>query len=136
MKIDYSNDQFEDGYTAIASNSQIRNISLPSLFGTILVRRCNWCYNIIKNEEGNECAGPNRWCSKDCKQEEEDWNFIKKLIRARETSRRLWREKHPIRKREKTQLSRKEYLKQYFIKNRERKKEQAKLAMRKFRNKK
>jgi hypothetical protein len=110
--------------------------TLNSLFRTDLVRRCNWCYSIIKNIEGEEVTGPNRWCSEDCKQEENDWNFIKTLMRNRENSKKKWREKHPIVKRIRTELSRKEYLKQYFIKNRDKKKEQTRLAMKKYRTKK
>ena len=44
-----------------------------------------------------------------------------------------YRKKHPVIKNKKSGLSRKEYLKQYAIKNRDRKREQAKLAMRKKR---
>lgn len=108
---------------------------LSGIYQPIKVRRCNWCYNIIKNEDGEEVTGPDRWCSPDCKQEEEDWNFINKLTKARETSRRIWKEKHPVRKKSPngTIKDRKEYDKKYFEEHRDKKREQAKLAMRKKR---
>lgn len=104
-----------------------------SKYGTVVAKRCHWCYNIIKSKEGKEIMTGETWCSKDCKEEEHDWNYFYKLRYNRDRSRRLWREKHPN---SKVAINRKEYFKDYSVKNRDKKREKTKVSMRKDRAKK
>lgn len=107
-----------------------------SRYGTFLVKRCKWCYNIVKTEEGSEVhSASGSWCSEDCKQENLDWNFLRKLMNAKERSVREWKRLHPIPKKSAKGIKkdRTEYYKKYLEEHRDKKREQAKLAARRYR---
>lgn len=97
---------------------------LPNIYTSIKARRCNWCYNILKNEDGEEIAKAKGWCSEDCKQEEEDFNFVKKLTIEKKRQKLLYGTKKG-----------KDYQKEYHLLNRKKRLKQMKEYHKKLLNK-
>lgn len=90
--------------------------------------------DFIKNDRGSVMR--QIFCSPECKEEYEDWCYFRKLKRLREAARKYWRKKHPVVERQNSGLTRKEYLRKYFLEHREKKREQARLAMRRYKERK
>lgn len=112
-----------------------------SPFGVTLAKRCKWCYcvmtpNTRQTKKGNEdyidMEGKTgimhqAFCSKDCKEDYEDWSYFRRLKYNRERTLRLYHQSHPVRRqRRKVPLDRKEYLKQYHLQHKEKRQQQFK----------
>lgn len=104
-----------------------------SEYGTVVAKRCRWCYNIIQsNGVGKREGIVNKekffyaiWCSPDCKQEESDWKYLRNYRKTIEALRRKTKEKNKgkivkIGRPKISNLSTKEKKRIYYLKNRER----------------
>lgn len=90
-------------------------------------KQCWWCKSLIYDGQNKEKESGHVFCSLDCKQDYVDNN---KVLRYRKQL------KVRVSKEVKEKKGRKEYDKQYAINNKEKKNENAKLAMRKYRARK
>ena len=126
-----------------------------SKYGTVLNKRCEWCYSVMvptermaskeldkskkkdikdKMETKQYDIMTKKFCSKDCKEEYTDWRYFVDLRLQRERMAKKYKKIHPDKQKEKGKIKdRTEYFQKYLEKNRDKKREQAKQAMRKKR---
>ncbi len=122
-----------------------------SPYGTTLAKRCKWCYSVMypkipeKNIKNNkEYIKPSRknsvmkqaFCSKDCQEDYRDWSYFKRLRYQRERQYKLNHPSSPSIASRKRAMERKTYFHKYFLENRDKKRQQANEAMRRYRAKK